>query len=301
MDFQLDCCAPLERELLRVVRGEIGAATHPSGKAELGIAERIHHARASCKRARAALLLMRDVRPHFYVKENAWLRDSARRLARFRDVDVMLACIAEFLARTRARQTGRTFLIAIRAQLRAGQRAERSSHASLQRELTGFGRRMRQAHVRLGRAKLKRIDSDDVVDGFAATYRRARRAMAASVNDAAAQFHRWRKWTKSCAYQCRLLRDAWPPVMKALWHEYSKLGDRLGAEHDLTLLHDYLKHADLPSCSPVSAAAGLRLVDQRRSHHRRRALVLGRRLFADKPRVMARRLRKWWPKRRTGL
>src|SRR6185312_13653266 len=104
MDFQLDCRAPLGREIRRVVRGEIASATRPPGKAASSLTERVHRARASCKRARAALLLLRDVRPRLYAEENAWFRDAARRLARFRDVDVMLACLAEFLATSPARR-----------------------------------------------------------------------------------------------------------------------------------------------------------------------------------------------------
>lgn len=294
MAFQLDRRAPLDRELLRVIRWQIADAARESISTKCSVAERIHHARSSCKKVRAALLLIRGSCPQLYARENAWFRDSARRLARFRDVDVMLACVGEFLAKTPARQPARPFLLAVRGRLLARQRHERSGHASLRRELVRFGRRMRSAHRRLAGVKLKGVHCDEVMAGFATTYRRSRRSMPAADTHAAARFHQWRKWTKSCAYQCRLLRVAWPPVMKVLWHEFSELGDTLGAEHDLSLLREYLKHPDDPAHDAPGAAAGIRLVEQRRAHHRHAAIALGRKLLADKPRAVAHRMRRWW-------
>ena len=83
-------------------------------------------------------------------------------------------------------------------------------------------------------------------------------------------------------------------MMKTLGCEVSTLGDLLGDEHDLSLLRNYLQDSANSDGHKASAAAGIRLVETRRRELRRAALALGQRLFADKPRVVERRLLHWW-------
>ena len=294
MAFHLHSHAALDREIMRVVRQQIAEAAQAAAGRHHSCAQRIHRARASCKKVRATLRLVRRQSPRPCARENAWFRDSARRLARFRDADVMLAGLQDLLLKHASNRADRIFFEAIRRRLLAQRRAERSGVSGLQHELDRFVLRMRAADRRLAREKLDGVDFAVVADGFAATYRRARQAARSGGPRDAAWFHLWRKRVKAHGYQCRLLGDLWPAMMKTLGREVSTLGDLLGDEHDLSLLRDYLRDTANALGHEASAAAGIRLIETRRAELRRAALALGRRLFADKPRVVERRLLQWW-------
>jgi len=83
-------------------------------------------------------------------------------------------------------------------------------------------------------------------------------------------------------------------MMKTLGREVSTLGELLGDEHDLSLVRNYLRDSANWDGHKASAAAGIRLIEARRRELRRAGLALGQRLFADKPRVVKRRLLHWW-------
>jgi CHAD domain-containing protein len=294
MSFRIANRAALDREMIRVIRAQVAEAAKKAGGQKLPLTERIHVARSSCKKVRAALRLIRRHDPGLYQRENACFRDAARMLAHYRDDDVMISCLEDLEASKPLPPAVRKFFAAEQAGLEAKRKVEHSDAGTLGPDLDQFVRHMHTALRRLARHKLDRIAFRVVTDGYAETYRKARRAMPAPRSTAAAQFHEWRKWTKMCGYQSRLLRDAWPAVMKARSKAYAELGDVLGAEHDLTVLREFLKTRVNSAEDQAPESIGLRLVDERRRELRRRAIELGRRLFADKPRATGKHLKLFW-------
>ncbi len=129
-------------------------------------------------------------------------------------------------------------------------------------------------------------------------YKRARDAReTAEAKPTAETFHEWRKATKTYAYQCRLLRAAWPPAMKELQRELKALASRLGDEHDLNMLEarlDKLHRKGKLDLQEKLFRAVLDLIAARRHELRDEALPLGKRLFADRPAAVAVRMKKWW-------
>lgn len=278
-------------EIIRVIRAEIAAARRLSSSRREDVAERIHHARAACKRIRAVLRLIRESCPDLYARENSWFRDSGRRLARLRDADVMLACLRDLSRQPVSGRKGAAFFVVARQRLLERRKNEGRNDSA--RELARFGRRLRNAEFRLVDERLEPVSFAALLEGFTKTYRRARQAMPEGVASKSDCFHSWRKQTKSCGYQCRLLRDICPREMNELWRRFDKLGKVLGAEHDLSMLRKFLRDSDAPGISVRLAVAGLRLIDRRRDEQRRAALALGRKLFADRPRDFGRRLQRW--------
>ncbi len=294
MAFKIAHRAALDRELMRVIRWQVAEAVRKAGSRKLSGTDRVHVARTSCKKVRAALRLIRFHEPELYARENGWFRDSARQLARFRDADVMIACLEDLGAAKSLAPSTRQFFAAEQAHIEEQRRAEHAGTGLLKSELNRFTRRMRTAARRLEGRALAGLTFKVLADGYVATYRKARRAMPSSPAAADARFHEWRKWTKMCGYQGRLLRDAWPAVMKAWTLEYAELGDVLGTEHDLSVLRQHLMDQVGPGSDLVSAAAALRVVENRRRELRRRAIALGQRLFAHKPRAAGRHLALLW-------
>jgi len=130
--------------------------------------------------------------------------------------------------------------------------------------------------------------------GLERTYRQARRSFRAAVRDGSVDaFHRWRFHLKAHGYHCRLLESVWPDIMVPWSRQVQSVGRTLGIEHDHALLHDWLsRHAG-------DRAEGrwretLELIARRRSHLREEAVDLGRRLCAEKPGALVRRLEAWW-------
>jgi CHAD domain-containing protein len=124
-------------------------------------------------------------------------------------------------------------------------------------------------------------------DGLESTYRRGRRDFkAVQANASVEALHEWRKRVKDLWYHHSLLRALWPPVMEAVGDEAHELADRLGDDHDLAVLADWIReHTD---AGPEFFDA----VDRRRAELQAEAITLGARLYADKPKAYVRRLRR---------
>jgi hypothetical protein len=91
------------------------------------------------------------------------------------------------------------------------------------------------------------------------------------------------------------LRALWPPVMQAVGGEAHELANRLGDDHDLAMLADWVReHAE---AEPEFFEA----VERRRSELQDEAMALGERLYADKPSAYLRRLRRFWAASQTSV
>jgi CHAD domain-containing protein len=186
---------------------------------------------------------------------------------------------------------------AVRAALVAHRRAVTPTRVEIERTLHTFVLRLRKVVQRLDGWESD-ADFPAIAADFGRTYRRARRALQAiEAKPTARFFHEWRKATKAYFYQCRLLRTLWPPAMKELGDELKQLASILGDEHDLTVLRDRLRQLsrkDKLEIDDDTRTGILGLIATRRSELRAEAIPLGERLFADKPRVVATRVTRWW-------
>jgi CHAD domain-containing protein len=116
-------------------------------------------------------------------------------------------------------------------------------------------------------------------DGRAA-YRAARKKPTVG------NLHEWRKRVKDLWYSATILRSAWPAMMNELAAEAHVLSDLLGEDHDLAMLAQRAtgkKHKQLR-----------RAIAKRRARLQRRALKMGKRLYAEKPKGFARRIGVAW-------
>jgi hypothetical protein len=84
-------------------------------------------------------------------------------------------------------------------------------------------------------------------------------------------------------------------VIGALTDEAHELSDRLGDEHDLTVLKAWAhRHASaLNGAEPVLRGFDV-ILDTRRRELQQEAFEYGARIYADKPSVFVGRLEGWW-------
>ena len=250
----------------------------------------VHDVRKDAKKLRALLRLVQPaLDPAVRRDENRTIAAIARSLSGSRDADVLAAQAA----RLRERAVGQAPEAAFVAVHEAF-----AQQASDSAPLTGA---IPEAIARLA-ALVERIEDwplDDVrprtlVAGVRRTYTRGRDDLARvrrGPADADA-LHEWRKRVKDLWYQQRLLRDAWPRVLKAQAAELATLGELLGDDHDLWVLRDQLT-------APGGAGAGLAVdlepvvaaIDARRARLQAQALAIGTRVYAEKPGAFARRHR----------
>src|SRR5580700_8770899 len=100
MAYRLKRDESVIRGLKRVVREEMeSAVAQLSGGNEASRDEAIHEARKSIKKVRALLRLMSAEFGEAYARENARLRDIARRLSQFRDAFAIIETFDDLAAK----------------------------------------------------------------------------------------------------------------------------------------------------------------------------------------------------------
>ncbi len=286
MSYRLDLGAPVPDALRAVLVERLEHAHDALRDAEQdAAAEAVHSARKDIKKARALLRLARpDLHGATYRAENEALRDIARSLTAAREADVLTATF-ELVA---VRLTGRMPELEIDAlrvrvaELAASLRPAQFDGAGTIPEQTVAA--LAGAAARARALELDQCDTDTLVAGSVRAYARGVKALArAQDNTSAANLHDWRKRAKDLWYHQRLLRDAWPELLKAQADAADRLTKLLGDDHDLAQLAEHLP--DEPEI--------LEVIAELRAELQAEAWQLGRRLYAEKPKAFGRRLARY--------
>ncbi len=254
--------------------------------------EAVHAARKALKKERSLLRLSRgSIKPSTRRRENDAFRDAGRRLSAARDAEVMVEATAGLAERYAGQLAERNFT-AIRDHLdQAGDGPRRSLMDSgltdeVAEELKAA--RLRTAQWRLRHGGWKAIDA-----GLDRGYRRGRRAFRTAQDDPTVErLHDWRKRAKDYWYHLRLLEPIAPGTMKGQAKDAHLLSDLLGDDHDLALLRKTLLEAGPALTVDLDAVIGL--LDHRRGQLQAQAMLVGERLYAEKPKAFRRRMRAYW-------
>lgn len=294
MAYRIRADERVEQAVRRIGGEQIEAALADIDGAERDAVRALHDVRKRCKKIRGLLRLVRPCLGPAYREENAWFRDTARRLSGMRDLQVM----------------GHTFdsLVAELGEPGAVQRFTPLRHRLYERHAGGAPDRERALALlrtvrpafeqTLDRSRRWRLSAEEfpaIRDGLSLTFRRGRRGRAAVAGQpGAAAVHEWRKRAKYHWYHARLLADCWRPVMDAWRSEAHRLSEELGDAHDLAVLRQALA----TDVEWLQGAGELRemlaLADRRHDRLIAQALARGRRLYAEKPSRLAARLERYW-------
>lgn len=288
MSYRLSGKESLRNGIRRVISEQIERALAELAEERLERSHVIHQVRKRCKKIRGALRLVRDGTAD-YAAENARYRDAARRLSELRDADVMIGTY-DLLADHFAEEIDGRTIQPIRRELVARRRALLASTEAVEARLDEVRSALLEGRRDVAAMAIGPGDRDVLLAGLRRTYGRGRKA-----SDAAAQapdpatFHEWRKRVKYHGYHLRLLRLAWPAVLRTRHDEVKKLGHVLGEHHDLCVLRTVLLE-DPPSFAHEEAVVTfLNLLQRRLARLEERAAQLGCLLFAEKPGHLARR------------
>jgi CHAD domain-containing protein len=252
----------------------------------------VHAARKALKKERSLLRLGRSaIKPSARRRQNARVRDAARRLSGARDADVMISALAQVSDRY-VGQIPATTIDAVRERLESQRDMTRHSL-----EASGvIGEvldEVRLAYTKAEAIQLRRGGWSVVGAGLQRSYGRGRRAMErAQKSPTVENLHDWRKRAKDLWYHLRLLRPSAPRTLSGHIDEAHALSDVLGDLHDLDLLRVTLR--ELAPQMATDLGPLVALVDHRRAALCEQAAFVGARLYAETPKVFAARIRRYW-------
>jgi CHAD domain-containing protein len=256
------------------------------GRSEVPPGQTVHETRKALKRARALVRLQRPaLGAKRYRRLRTALRDCGRRLAVARDAEVVVDTLEELIRRhpkQLAHSPGvallRERLIAERGQVEAHTRHGAPTRAAVLE-------RLRATRLDLERWKPRQGDRATAREGLGEIYRqgRRRRKRARSAKTSAS-LHDWRKRVKDLRYAAEALK------LREVARTADRLGETIGAEHDLWLLSQRLRrHRGCFKGDQAARSALRRLIAQRRRRLRKRAFRLGQALYRRPPKRFVRR------------
>jgi CHAD domain-containing protein len=280
-DYRLQPDEPAPDGARRVARGQIDLARDElAGDGHKDIGDAVHEARKAFKRVRALVRLARDeLGDEAYRRENETFRDAGRALSGVRDAAVLVATLDDVIARHGDELADGRF----------GALRDALADEAIEGVLVTLGR----ARDRVAGWPLPE-DEDDVAilaPGFRRIYRRGRRALRAAEADTSTEhLHELRKRAKDLWHAAQVVRPAAPRKLKKLGRRAHRLSDVVGEDHDLAVLLDAARQR------PHTLASGElelleTLVGRRRAQLQSAALKRGRKVYARKPRKLAKLIR----------
>lgn len=252
----------------------------------------IHGARKSVKRARATLRLMRPALDDALFRDtNLALRDIARPLTHVRDSKILLDSL-ESLHSHYGEVTEYLETNDLEQSLHAQRARSRRELSNTQHTIAQLRNSLRRIHAE---AKEWSLDKDGwkLLDAsLTRIYRRAQRAHA-NVCEARSdeRLHEWRKQVKHLWHSLQVLTPLRPGRIGELADQAHTLADYLGDDHDLALLR---KNNETTPIDEDTAEVLEALIDKRRGDLQDRAMAVGERLLARRPKRFVRMFKRAW-------
>lgn len=277
----------VRRLILRATDRALSAISDPAADTH----RTVHGVRRRCNEVRALLRLARgSLDATVYKAENTRFRDLRHRLDSARDRAAALEAF-DRLYEWAPPDTDRGLILPLRHALAAQRDGAPAGNEAP--DLAQVSAVLAQARETLGAIRLQSHGFDAIAGGFTAGYRRSRKAMEAAQGSRDTEaLHEWRKQVKHHRQHLRVLRPVWPALLKPLAREAAVLAETLGEEHDLSVLALVLGEQKAEA-ERTAVRAALDLIAVRRKILQTEAFALGRRLFADPPKVACRRMKAW--------
>jgi len=289
MSFRLKRGVPLSRRLQRLMKKEFAAAMSALAS-RTPDDESVHEARKSVKKIRSILRLLEDELGSAGARAEKRLRTAAHALSSLRDANATAETL-ETLHGFYPKVVDRSVMRAVARGLGARRRRTRK----------GAGLLAHKARACMGRARdavpseiRRAAGRGAVLSGLSTGYGRARRRLRGlSLDSDATQFHALRRRVKEHTHHVRLF-EGLHATPRARARSLDRLDEWLGEDHNQAILSAVILAAP-ERFGPASATtAVLGSIVKRQGYLRHRALRLGHRLFAEKPRRFREAARGWW-------
>lgn len=295
MTYRLKPDEPLPTGIKRIATEQIEKAIKElSATDELGVDEAVHQARKRLKKTRAVVRLVRDrLGSEIYKQENARFRDLARNLAKLRDANVQIETLdnlTDHFAETVAPET----FTDMRRELRVDYRQEYQRVIN-EDIITSVKNQLKDTKSNIADWE---IDSDDwsaISPSLKRVYKRGYKGLHRAISEPSTEnLHEWRKRVKYLRYQLRILRPLWTEMMKEWIDRTHDLSDYLGEDHDLAVLTEFTSSQPERFEGENTLDTLIALGDRRRTELQSSAIVLGKRIYTEKPKDFVDRLGNYW-------
>lgn len=271
-------------EIRRVALAQLECAVAEIADDDLDDVKRIHLLRKRFKKLRSLFRLVAATDRKFARRENDRFRGLGQMLSSRRDADVVLATIDSLSGGSKESAPG---FPVVRKRLSAA-RGPAGKPDALQRVEQG----LHEAREAILSWSPPKSSWSVLFDEFVARYRRGRKAFRAAQRDVSPEtMHEWRKRTKDCWYQMRLLRDFWNGSSGRPIKRLRKLSMLLGDDHDLAVLSDRCRRKPKSKREAAEITAIQRRIARKRKRLRKQCLKLGRKVFGLKPKSVRRKLK----------
>jgi hypothetical protein len=281
---------PLGDNVRKAAKAEFDRAIAEVGETGFEVHGTVRNVRRRLKRVRSLLRLIRPVFAN-YANENSALRDICAEVSELRDAMALVEAV-DRLGHGREEGPGQT-LGRLRYEL-ASRAASQEARLDREAFLTELRVKLRDARVRSELWELKGDGRAALVPGFVDTYRRARRGMKESrTTSEVTAFHEWRKAVKHHASQLSVLSGLVPPFADARLRRAKRLAVTLGELQNLCVLRQAITN-DETLANDADKALVDDLCGVEIAAACRRALRLGKPLFAEPLRLVETRWEAYW-------
>jgi CHAD domain-containing protein len=288
---RLDIDTTPRQALKKLARRAIRAAVKDIGAIAGG--GKVHEARKRLKFLRSLLRLVRSgLGETHYRRADARLSDAARILAGARRAEAHDEATGKLLGGDDDPAIAELGAIAAHAHARvAAPEAVAEAAAAALKEIEALRRDIRNW-------SLPRRDVSLFLHGLGRSYGRARRKLieGLAAKDVAT-LHEARKSVIHHLHHLEILAPLWPGLLGAWTNELTKLRTALGDLNDLEELHELTEDETTAFSSPDRRREARDAIEARREELLQRVKELVRRLFAEKPSALERRIGTLWPRR----
>ncbi|TVP46570.1 MAG: CHAD domain-containing protein [Gemmatimonadales bacterium] len=293
MTFSLQRDRTVQQNIRHIASSQLRGALDSIDSAELDVDRTVHEVRKTCKKVRGLLRLTRGVAVKLYERENAALRDTARRLSDLRDLTANLESL-ELLENRFGDSLQEDLLVRVRRALEKRRAARAADPDSASRIERARG----EIEAALARTRAWEIPGagfEALEGGLRKTYGRAVNRMHDAFDEPSSEaWHEWRKRVKYHRYHTDLLRHLWSPVLGEREDQLHDLSDLLGDDNDLRELRQVLREEPEWLDDEDTASLVIGLVDRLRAELQDSTRPLALRLFAEGPDELVARYRGYW-------
>ncbi|PKP79451.1 MAG: hypothetical protein CVT80_15910 [Alphaproteobacteria bacterium HGW-Alphaproteobacteria-2] len=281
----------LEAAFRRMAREQADEAVAKIEAARLAPDVTVHEVRKHAKKLRGLIRLFRPVFGD-HAKENAAIRDAARRLSGSRDRAVMLKT-HDALVAWLPPGAERRALAPLRARLTQLARGARGG--DMVAELAACAEVMRGVAERAGHWRLEAEGRAALEPGLARVWKQARARLAEARKARTPEaIHEWRKRVKDHWYHARILTPVFPEIVGAQSAVANVLGETLGVANDIAVYRRWLDGPESDGIAAERRAVADALAAVRQEELLAQGFALGERLFAEPAGAMAARWAAWW-------
>lgn len=294
MSYRLQRSESVLEGIQRIAREQLKKAEREIQNEEMDRHETVHQVRKRFKKLRGLIRLVRPAFEKTYQRENAAYREIGRDLSAVRDAQSMIEAFDRLVEKQESAEE--TPFGGIRGHLLERRKQIAGEQTDVTEALASIAEEIECAKERSKDWELKDKGFEAIAAGFEKTYARGQAALeeAAAKKANVEDFHEWRKRVKYHWYHCRLLENVWKPLMKARRDQAKILSDLLGDDHDLSLLDRLMTEQEQEFPSALEVTEFRELIQSSQKTIRYRAILLGRRIYADRPKHLCRRLDSWW-------